>query len=132
MTNENDYTEQIKERRYTVKIGEHLYKRLGKHIQILKHLEHRGKNKQGWVLEAIKEKLETEEANPSEIIPQERYLAITMNDLLGKRVEKIVSLQKQLRDSYSKKQWFLEALDEKLEKEDSKTREFREEIWREK
>jgi len=127
MDNDNDLPNPPKETVYSVKIDDFLHKRLEKHLRILKHLDEGGKTKQQWIKEALKEKLE--QSNESELLaPKESRIAVRLNEAMNRKVEKKVELRKKLRDSYSKKQLIVEAINEKLEKEEVKTKQFLEEF----
>lgn len=122
MDNDNENLQPEKCSQYSIKIGENLYRRIDKLILLLKHLDVHSRSKQGWIIEAIKEKLETEEQLPPDDLPRERHLGIKLGNRLKQRLDKRVDLHKKFRQSYSIKQWMLEALYEKLDRDE---REFR-------
>ena len=110
-------------RNYSLRIGERLYKRLSKHIQFLKHLNSI-QNKQEWVEGAILSRLKKEELQEvDECIPQEKHLSFKISSQIDARVEKRVEAIKKIRGSFSKKQWILEAIHERLDLEEKETKE---------
>lgn len=125
MENDLDSLEQPHVKGYSVTIDEQLYKRLEKHIRVLKHIEHKGLTRQKWIMDAIKAKLNKEE-NLIEL-PKERYLVLKINEIINAKIDSKVNLQKKFR-SYSKKQWLLEAIAEKMESEENIIKTFLDEI----
>jgi Uri superfamily endonuclease len=96
---------------YTVAIGTHVYERLEKHVLILKKLIDRSTTKQRWILDAIKQKL----SKIDKTVPIERRIAIRIERSIDSELVKRVEYIRQFRTSYSKKQWILDAIIEKLE-----------------
>ena len=125
MTNEFELLEKPSVKGYSVKIDEYLYKRLNKHIRILKHAENKALSTQKWVTDAIIEKLAKTD---TEELPQDRHLVLKINDPINEKIDSNVEHQKKFRQSYSKKRWFLEAINEKLDREEPKTKKYLEEI----
>lgn len=113
---------------YGFKIGEALYNRLDKHIRILRHINKSNVSKGDWLSNALKEKLARESSPSFDNIPKERYLNFKVEKELGDDIEKRIELIKKFRDSYSRKQWVLEAIYEKLEKEEDSSRKILDEI----
>lgn len=111
---------------YTVTISPYLHNRLEQLILIAKISNPGRQTKQKWVLDAIKEKLAREEKS-KEIIP-ERKLNLKIDDSTFKKLKRRVELIKQFRTSYSKKQWIVDAILEKLEKDDHKIEQILHEI----
>lgn len=112
---------------YSVTIDEQLYKRLEKHITVLKHIEQKGLTKQKWIMDAIKAKLNKDNQSDNFEIPKNRYLVLKINAPINSKIESNVSVQKRFR-SYSKKQWILEAISEKLNHEEYVTKKFFDQI----
>jgi hypothetical protein len=105
----------------SMRIGEHLYKRISQHIQYLKHLN-KSQNKQSWIENAILRKLKKEEEEDvSESLSPEKHLSFKISSLINARIEKRVEVEKQLRKSFSKKMWILEAINEQLDLEEEGT-----------
>ena len=48
-------------RQTSFRVGEELWKRMEKHLFLLKHVKNERKTKQGWIVEALCEKIEREE-----------------------------------------------------------------------
>ncbi len=108
---------------YSLRIGQNLYKRISKHIQLLKNLNNSVQTKQDWVEKAIEEKLERENTPQSnEDMLADKYLHFKINSHLNEEIEKKVRIIRQFRTSFSKKQWILEAIYEKLDREESKSK----------
>ena len=109
-------TEELKLDGYTVTISPHIHDRIEQHIIYVKKLSDPNSTKQRWILHAVQEKLSREEKDQD--IPKERRLNIKLDKVTSKKVLKRVDLIKKFRTSYSKKQWFVDALLEKLEQEE--------------
>jgi hypothetical protein len=106
---------------YSIRIGERLYIRINKHILFLKHLN-KSQNKQAWIEEAILDKLKKEEEQDGiECISREKHLSFKIRSQIDTRIEKRVEFIKKIRGSFSKKQWLLEAIYEKLDTEEEET-----------
>ena len=116
----------VPEKSYAIRIDDHLHRKLEKHLKILKFIEHQKQSKQNWIVEAVKDKLKRD--LDLKEIPKDKRLVFKIDNTLSKQVSKQVDILKKFKNSYSKKQWFVEAINEKLEKEESKTKEFLEEI----
>ena len=106
----------------SIRIEERFYKRLIDHIQLLKRLNN-VKNQQHWVEEAILTKLKKEEVQViTECSSRKKHLNFKINYQINAQVEIRVELMKKIRGNFSKKKWFLEAIHEKLEAEEKKTK----------
>jgi hypothetical protein len=111
---------QPKYRAYAFGISSNLYDKLDKHLFMLKAIDSK-RSRKAWVLEAIRERLVSENLN--EDIPKERRLNISIDDPTLKKIDERVRLLKKFRTSYSKKQWILEAILDKLDKDNKKLKE---------
>lgn len=123
MKNDNPSSDNAltKIRNYSLRIGERLYKRLSKHIQLLKHLRSI-KNQQEWLEKAILTKIKKEEEqDTTKYFSPEKYLSFKISSQLDVQVEKRVEIMKKIRGNFSKKQWVLEAIYERLEAEEAET-----------
>lgn len=105
---------------YTVIIGNHLYHRIDKHVRLLKNLKINS-SKQKWVLEAIEEKLKIDVALEANL--GDRLLHVKCDIELWNEIQKKIELLKAFRRSISKKQWIEEAIYDKLEREEQKSKE---------
>lgn len=108
---------------YSFRIIEDLYLRFNKHIHLLKRLENTSISKQRWITEAIKEKLEKESTSNFEDLPKDRHISFRVAKNLSNMVENSVIKTRKFRRSFSKKQWFVEAIYEKLDKEEQQSKE---------
>lgn len=107
---------------HSITIGEHLHKRIEKHIHLLKHLEDQSHTKQKWFISAFLEKIENDKDEDLPSSSKDRHLRFKLEKQLQQKIEKKIGLIKKFRKSYSKKQWFVEAIYEKLESEEEKAR----------
>ncbi len=107
---------------YGVRIGNNLHQRITKHINMLKYLEDPCKTRQTWITQAIKEKLDSEEKLGPEGIPSDRFLNIKLSSELNHKIERRVDIIKKIRISFSKKLWLLEAIYEKLDRDETETK----------
>lgn len=100
---------------YSITLAPFLQKKLDSHLQTLKFLHHPEKVRQTWILNAINEKILREK--DSKAVSKEKYLGITLKKGTLKKLEsKLAEISKML-PGYSKKQWVLEAIEEKLDEE---------------
>ncbi len=114
-----DNTEsEIETIRYAIEIKAELDDRLSGHIRALKHLEGRGYTKQRWIQEAIKEKLEVCRKADDKKIRRNRKLNFIINRQTHEEITKILGILKEQKvRGASKTEFFLEAILEKLERD---------------
>ena|ERR1700722_1233402 len=113
------WTEQMPEEKenhinYSFKVGENIFIRVEKNV-VLDSI-----SKQRWLLTAIEEKLKNEKRLQKDAIPRERQMVVRIKNSLNKILNKRIETIKKFRKHYSKKQWILEAILEKLDREQSK------------
>ena len=101
---------------YTVTISPHVHKRLDKHIFVIKKLIDKGLKKNNWLLSALIEKLEREA--PYQEVSPAKTITIKMEPKLEQLILQRVNHIKKLRKSYSKKQWILDAIIDKLDRDE--------------
>ncbi|WP_068470608.1 hypothetical protein [Candidatus Protochlamydia phocaeensis] len=106
---------------FSIRIAEHLYERFSKHIQLLKYVRKTSKNKAKWIEESFIEKLERERELSFDTIPDEKILHFKIDEQLYQEIEDRVNIIKKFRN-YSKKQWMVEAIYEKLEREEQEAK----------
>lgn len=105
----------------SIRISKRFYTRFMNHIQLLKRLNSI-KNQQHWIEEAILDKLKKkEERDNTECSSLEKYLSFKINSQIDAKVERKVEVMKKTRGSFTKKQWILEAINEKLNAEEIET-----------
>lgn len=105
---------------YNVRIGNHLYQRISRHLLLLKHLKNT-ESKQKWVEEAIKEKLASEENSEEDY--KDRFLHLQLEIKIWKAIQKKIDSLKSTRRSISKKVFIEEAIFQKLDREEQKSKE---------
>ena len=106
---------------HSITVGDHLHKRIEKHLCLLKYLENQSYTKQRWLISAFLEKIESE--NEMDFSSHKsKYLRFKLNKQLQEKIEGKINFIKKFRRSYSKKQWFIEAVHEKLEREEEKAK----------
>lgn len=103
---------------YNILIGNHLHKRISKHMLVLKHLDKNSRSKQDWVQEAIHEKLTSE--IDSDEHPGGKFLHLKIDSEIFKTLQEKVDSLKASYTSMSKKVFIEEAIFEKLEREENK------------
>lgn len=101
---------------YAVTIGENLHQRIDNHLYLMKNLGKKNFTKQQWLLNALQEKLAQDETLVS--VPKERHIQIKVDHTTRKQLESRVDFIRNFRRSYSKKQLILEAIYEKLDREE--------------
>jgi hypothetical protein len=122
MENENAELDQKKQTRYTIQIGEHLAEKIDRHLRLLKFCGRKDIKKQAWIKEAILSKLGKEEHLPPYTFPKQKNLNLDIDSELRGRLERVVKSIRKVRRTYSKKQWILEALAERLEQEEEEAK----------
>jgi hypothetical protein len=105
---------------YNVMISPHIHERIERHVLVLKRLVDRSTTKQRWVAHAIKEKLAKDADN--QMIPKETRLNVKIDEELDRQVLQRIEFIKKFRSSYSKKQWIMDAIFEKLERDEAETK----------
>ena len=107
---------------YLIKISENLHSKVSRQLQLSKQIEGKSQSKQEWVREAIEEKLKQEANDAFDInkIHQEKYLRIDIDDQLDQKVQIQLDLNRKFRPSFTRKEWLLEALNEKLARDGKK------------
>ncbi len=104
---------------YTVRIGNHLYKRITRHLILLKHLKS-NESKQKWIQEAIEEKLSAE--GIVEEFAGDRFMHLKLDERIWNKLHEKVESLKSTRTSVSKKILIEEAIFEKLDREEHKSK----------
>lgn len=115
--NNDDFSEPVSFSRTTFEISPAIHQRVEDLLYMSKNLRGEIINKQDFVLKAIKEKLNHDHEMPDKI-PKEKFLHFKIDKITQKALEEKVSLIKKFRRAYSKKQWILEAIQEKLAREE--------------
>jgi hypothetical protein len=105
-----------KQSAYSFTVSPHIHERLERHILILKKLIDRKTTKQGWMIDSIKEKL-IKDANNNQL-PKATCLNVKIGEKLENEIMQKVEFAKKFRFSYSKKQWLVDAVLEKLDREE--------------
>lgn len=109
---------------FVMQVGEQLFSRLDDHIRMLKlFFKNDSQNKNEWVMEAINEKLEREQTVDIRIIPKDRFLSVKLAQPVHQKLEQRINFIRKFRSGFSKKQWVVDAIIEKLEVEEKKSRE---------
>jgi hypothetical protein len=85
-------------------------------VFLLKKLIKRGASKQKWVEDAIREKLTNDETKT--LIPKANTIYVKIDDNLKNQMEKRIEFMKNFCSSYSKKRWLVDAVVEKLERDE--------------
>lgn len=105
-------------------VGEHLFTRISKILNLVRCFDQWNKiTRQKWLEQAFAEKLTIEESQNIEDIPKERNLTFFVDEVMMARIEKRVDVISKFRRTYSKKKWFLEAIFEKLDRDEENVRE---------
>ena len=116
----NSHSTKKKAVEYTIRIGNHLYQKIDKHIRLLKHLKN-DSSKQKWVQEAIREKLKIDEISHEQL--GDRFLHLKFDVDLWLEIQKRIDMLKAFHTSISKKQWIEEAVYEKLDRDEKNSQE---------
>jgi Arc/MetJ-type ribon-helix-helix transcriptional regulator len=126
--NTNEQEQEIcKSKNINLRIGEKFFERINKHVYLLKRLESRSHSKQRWIEEAIKEKLDTEEKCEC-YIPKDKFISLKIPDYLYRRIENRIEHAKKFNISYSATKWLVEAILDKLDREDEKAKQLMKQV----
>ena len=107
-----------------IKVTEKIYNRVDSHVRILKHLAKYEHSKNSWIVEAVREKLEREKKLKNSNIPKDKNLNLTVDVSLDNELQRQIDIIKTFKpQGFSKKQFVLEAIFEKLEAEEPQARE---------
>lgn len=98
-----------------IKLKQSLYQQFLKHLQDLKEKNHPDRTQKAWIYNAILKKIERDEASLD--IPKAKHLALKLDEDLSDRLEARIEEICKTIPHYTKKQWILDAIEEKLEAE---------------
>lgn len=116
-------TEIEKNVRYSIRIRAHLERQISNHVLKLKQLSGKSHSRKKWVLEAINEKLNSWNPNEIENIKADSRLDLEISKSMNDKVNSIVSQIRKLNVKIDKKDFFIESVIEKLEREESRVEE---------
>lgn len=102
---------------FSIIIRQDIHNRLEKHLHLLKRLNKMNRSKQKWVEEAINEYLKKWEAEDLSDDISDRSLRFKLDSKLHQKVEKRIRIIKKLGVNLNKKQFFLDAINDKLNRE---------------
>lgn len=117
MKNTDELLKEIKRISYSLRLSNDLHSKLDKHLEKMRYREYSTISKQRWIIDAIKERLTEEEDLSPEELPNGKYVNIRIDERLYEKIDNQVEKMKVIRKSYSKKQWIVEALYSKLNRE---------------
>jgi len=106
-----------RKRKYTLRITRTLVERLNRHLSYLKFVKNKRSSKRSWVLEALREKIESEKKSDIPDIPKRGVILLELEDDLARELDAKVRLVRDVRGSYSIKSWMVDAIEEKLERD---------------
>jgi hypothetical protein len=109
-----------KTQQYSVSISPVLYNKLDQHVFILRKLLGIHRTKKDWLIAAIEEKLEREAAENN--YGKAKRISFKIDPLTKKKLDERIQNIRKLRDTFSKKQWVLDAIQERLDQEEEKVR----------
>jgi hypothetical protein len=103
--------------KFTFSLSQHLRNKLKRHLILLNAVKLK-ESQSKWVLHAIREKFETESVD--EALKNEARITMFIDLPTLKELNQRVNVFKKFRRSFSKKQWIIEAISEKLDREKEK------------
>lgn len=101
-------------KRLPFSVSSHLYEKLTKHLFLLKALKKKCSQSE-WICSAINENLESENVDGD--IPKQRKINLSIDEMTFQKLEERVQVYKQIYSSFSKKQWVIEAIYKKLDRD---------------
>lgn len=107
------------ESNYIIEINDALFSQIEKQINQLKKHDIRH-SLHSWTLESLREKMLLEKKLGSQKISREKILKLVISDRLRQYIDSRVLEIKGVRRSYSKKKWILDAILEKIERDQNR------------
>jgi hypothetical protein len=104
-----------KVQQYSVNISSFLYNKLDQHVFIVRKLLGIHRTKRDWLVAAIEEKLAREAADNN--FGEVKRISFKIDPLTKKQLEDRLQNIRRLRDTFSKKQWILDAIQERLDQQ---------------
>lgn len=108
--------------RIGIKVSNRMLRRMQKHISAVNYDKNLDLTQQDWIGKAIEEKLSKELENPLKDVNSIKQISIRierdLRNQLDQVLENLKSHGRQYR-GYSKKSWILDAIEEKLEREEN-------------
>lgn len=101
--------------RYALTINPYLIKKIQKHLALLSAIKLK-ESQSKWVLSAIREKLENEDE--TDATQREARINVSIDLPTLKELDNRVEIFKKFRRSFSRKQWIIEAISEKLDRDE--------------
>jgi hypothetical protein len=111
----------MKINQHSIVVKDRFYQKLQKHFHTLKLLKG-AFVKQVFLQEAIDEKLKNWEDTDTSSLPPDKSLNIRLTSSSEEKIEEIIDELRILGTRYCKKEFFLEALEEKLERDAENTK----------
>jgi hypothetical protein len=103
------------------RVGENVYNRIDEHVRVLKYTDKKAIKKKEWFAAALREKLEREKDLGIFKSPRFKQLQFPIDEELQEKLEKRLSVIRKVRP-YTAKELVLEAILEKLEREEMKAK----------
>jgi enoyl-CoA hydratase/carnithine racemase len=107
---------------YTIPVEETLFDRVEKIIDLLNASDDQKHTKQSWLVDAILKKISKERIDMAYEPSKVRHLRFSIKKGLYEKIDKTVKTLRRSNKSYTKTQWFIEAVNEKLEQEERKAK----------
>ncbi len=106
---------------YSFKIDEGLYLQMEKLLRYLKFIDNHSQSIQRWLIEAFKEKLSLEPAIPLTEGKNEKFITVKLDKHLREKIESRVQHKRKSSGGYTIKQWMVEAIHEKVQRDSETT-----------
>lgn len=118
----SEIQEEEKYIQFSFKVQDELARKIDKHLHLLKYLNHNRKSKQQWINEALVEKTKRDQESLSDSLAKEKQLTVRIDPRLNTKIEKNVDLIKCFKSGFSKKLWVIEAVEQKLMREEAEAK----------
>jgi len=105
-----------KTQQYSVSISPVLLNKLNHHLHLLQTLLGLQHQKRDWYIAAIEEKLARDVTESK--VEKEKRIGFRLDQLTKKKLEDHIQNIRKSRNSFSKKQWILDAIEERLDEEE--------------
>lgn len=121
MTENDEPTINQETHTFAFNVPPNLFERFSNHIKMLKYLNNESKTKNNWILKAVKSKIERDSKEVN--IPKDNRITVQLDQDLWQKIQKhILFIKKIKKNSYSHKQWMVDALEEQLSEEENSIR----------
>ena len=101
---------------YNVSVNISIWDHIEKQVAFNKSTNDKSYSKRRWILDSVIEKLSSVSAKDI-ILENKKSISFAITNFMLKKIEKVISFYRKFDPTYSKNQFFMDAISEKVEKE---------------